>query len=157
MRKDWTKIRNFYITHEDISLRDIAKKFKVSMGAISEHSKAEKWVELKEAKRNEIETAVEQKTTEKIIDRKVAANELHNELYEKGLKVASKLLDMYMQELEAPKKKKKLANAYNLDFVMKAIANAQKGQRLILNIGANDTEDTEPDVKIIKGLDDDKI
>lgn len=157
MRKDWTKIRNFYITHEDISLRDIAKKFKVSMGAISEHSKAEKWVELKEAKRNEIETAVEQKTTEKIIDRKVAANELHNELYEKGLKVASKLLDMYMQELEAPKKKKKLANAYNLDFVMKAIANAQKGQRLILNIGANDTEDSEPDVKIIKGLDDDKI
>lgn len=156
MRKDWTKIKNFYITHE-ISLRDIAKKYKVSETAVMNHSRKEGWTELKEAKKSEIDAQVEQRTTEKIIDRKVAANELHNELYEKGLKVASKLLDMYMQELEAPKKKKKLANAYNLDFVMKAIANAQKGQRLILNIGANDTEDTEPDVKIIKGLDDDKI
>lgn len=158
MRKDWAKIKSYYITHEEVSLRDIAKKYKVSESAVMEHSKAEGWVETKEKKRIEIAAEVEQRATEKIINRKVAANELHNELYDKGLKVAEMLLDMYMQELKNPdKRKKKLANAYNLDFIMKAISNAQKGQRLSLNIGVEDTPDSQPEVHIIKGLDEDKI
>ena len=40
---------------------------------------------------------------------------------------------------------------------MKAISNAQKGQRLSLNIGVEDTPDSQPEVHIIKGLDEDKI
>ena len=112
MRKDWAKIKSYYITHEEVSLRDIAKKYKVSESAVMEHSKAEGWVEAKEKKRIEIAAEVEQRATEKIINRKVAANELHNELYDKEM-----LLDMYMQELKNPdKRKKKLANAYNLDL-----------------------------------------
>ena len=63
-----------------------------------------------------------------------------------------------MEELESGKKKTS-ANAYNLDFVTKAIANAQKGQRLSLRI--DDTEDLndkkEPEVFVIKGLDLDRI
>lgn len=153
MRKDWKAIKNYYISH-NISLREIAKKYKVSESAVNEHSKAENWVEAKEKKQSEIAAKVEQKTTEKIIDRKVAANELHNELFEKGLKVAEMLLNMYMSELANPKiEKKKLANAYNLDFVMKAIANAQRGQRQALNIAKDVGDNIEPEVRVINGID----
>ena len=153
MRKDWIKIKNYYITHE-ISLEELAKKYKTSVGSVNKHCRVEKWVELKKAKSQEINNKVAEKITEKIVDRKVAANELHNELFEKGLKVAEMLLNMYMSELANPKiEKKKLANAYNLDFVMKAIANAQRGQRQALNIAKDVGDNIEPEVRVINGID----
>ena len=63
------------------------------------------------------------------------------------------LLNMYMAELTDEKtKKKKLANAYNLDFVMKAIANAQKGQRQALCIDKENSSAEEPEIRIISGI-----
>ena len=40
---------------------------------------------------------------------------------------------------------------------MSAITKCQKGQRMSLNIEAEDTGAVEPEVRIIKGLDIDKI
>ena len=92
-------------------------------------------------------------TKKSVIDKKVAANEKHNELFSKGLEVAELLLNQYLSELHEGKKKTK-ASAYNLDFVMKAIANAQKGQRLSLNIDKEETvTKTEPELRIINGID----
>lgn len=156
MKHDWIKIKNYYLTHE-ISLEELSRKYKVSKSTLTKRSANEKWSGLKEAKRIEIETKANEKITNQEVDRKVQANEKHNELYNKGLEVAELLLDVYLQELKSGKKTKK-ASAYNLDFVMKAIANAQKGQRLSLKIDdSEDLANKEPEVFVIKGLDLDKI
>ncbi len=152
MRNDWIKIKNYYIHHE-ISLEELAKKYKVSTSAVNKHCRLEKWVEKKEEKKKEIDKEVAEKTKKSVIDKKVAANEKHNELFSKGLEVAELLLNQYLSELHEGKKKTK-ASAYNLDFVMKAIANAQKGQRLSLNIDKEETvTKTEPELRIINGID----
>lgn len=156
MKYDWIKIKNYYLTHE-ISLEELSKKYKVSISTVRLRSSKEKWVDQKNKKRIEIEQKLDEKTTKQVVDRKAKANEKHTELYTKGLKVAELLLNQYLQELQEGKKKTK-ATAYNLDFIMKAIANAQKGQRLSLNIEAEDSESVkEPNVMVIKGLDIGKI
>ena len=156
MKNDWIKIKNYYI-HHSISLEDLAKKYKVSESAVRKHSFKEKWSDLKKEKATEIEQAVIKKTTKTEIDKKTRANELHTELYNKGLEVANMLLDEYIRDLKEGKKKTK-ANAYNLDFIMKAISNAQKGQRLSLSISdKEEIEHTEPEITYIAGLDVDKI
>lgn len=156
MRNDWIKIKNYYLSHE-ISLEELSKKYKVSTSAVNKHCRLEKWVEQKNKKKQEIDKKVSEKVINQEVDRKVQANEKHNELYNKGLEVAELLLDVYLQELKSGKKTKK-ASAYNLDFVMKAIANAQKGQRLSLKIDdSEDLANKEPEVFVIKGLDLDKI
>ncbi|MCR5266778.1 MAG: hypothetical protein K6E29_09350 [Cyanobacteria bacterium RUI128] len=157
MRKDWIKIKNYYLAHE-ISLEELSKKYKVSTSAVNKHCRLEKWVEQKNAKKQEIDKKVAERVINQEIDKKVRANEKHTELYNKGLEVAELLLNTYLEELKSGKKTKK-ANAYNLDFVMKAIANAQKGQRLSLRIDDSGELETnkEPEVFCIKGLDVDKI
>ena len=134
-------------------VRELAKKYKVSTSAVNKHCRLEKWVEKKEEKKKEIDKEVAEKTKKSVIDKKVAANEKHNELFSKGLEVAELLLNQYLSELHEGKKKTK-ASAYNLDFVMKAIANAQKGQRLSVNIDKEETvTKTEPELRIINGID----
>jgi hypothetical protein len=155
MRTNWKDIRTYYI-HHDITLEECAKKFNVNLRTMQNYSSKEKWVDLREKKREEISLKSEEKITEQAVNRKIAANEIHNELYQKGLEVAKLILEGYLRDLKEGKKRTN-ANAYNMDFIMKAIANAQKGQRLCLNIGAEDNADSQPEVYIIKGLDEDKI
>lgn len=150
-KNDWIKIKNYYI-HNSISLEDLAKKFKTSYSAVRKHCYKEKWVEQREVKAAEIEQEVAEKTKQSAVDRKVAANEKHTELFDKGLKVAELLLNQYLAELQEGKKKTK-ASAYNLDFIMKAIANAQKGQRMSLNIVEGEGETShEPEIMYIDGI-----
>jgi glutathionylspermidine synthase len=157
MRKDWIKIKNYYLTHE-ISLEELSKKYKVSISTLTKRSAKEKWSELKADKRKEIEAKAEEKITNQVIDEKVRANKRHNELYTMCLDVAEKILNKYMAELESGKKKKISATAYNLSFVTKSISDAQKGQRLSLKIDdSEDLANKEPEVFVIKGLDLDKI
>lgn len=151
MRKDWIKIKNDYITHE-ISLEELAKKYKVSVGAVNKHCRLEKWVEQKKAKSQEINDKVSEKITEKTVNRKVAANEKSIEQFDKLSKIIDMTLESYMNQKDKTKIK-----PYNLDYLASIITKIQKGQRLSLNIGANDSTDSAPEVMIIKGLDDDKI
>jgi 4-hydroxy-L-threonine phosphate dehydrogenase PdxA len=155
MRNDWIKIKNYYI-HHSISLEDLAKKFKLSKTIVAKHSREEGWVKLKQEKLPEIDRKVAQQTVKTIVDRKVKANERHNELFDKGLEIAELLLNQYLSELREGKKKTK-ASAYNLDFIMKAIANAQKGQRQALNIDKEIAQDVEPEIRIINGINLDQI
>ena len=127
-KRNWAKLKAEYCT-TDISIRAIAKKYGIPYSTVN---------------------------IEKEIDRKVKANELHNELYDKGLDVANMLLEKYMQDLREGKKRTG-ATAANLDYLMGAIQKAQKGQRMSLNIDNNDVIDVEPEVRIISGLDTDKI
>lgn len=154
MRKDWGKIKNYYITHE-ISLIELAKKYGVSNSAINEHCSKEKWVQLKQKKQREINAKVEAKLTEKEIDKRVRANELHTELYDKGINIISMILDKYEKDLKDGKKRCG-ATATNMDYLMSAVAKCQKGQRMSLNIDG-EVGELEPEVAIIKGLDIDKI
>ena len=127
MKNDWIKIKNYYLTHE-ISLEKLAKKFKCNPATVRKRSATENWVDLKKEKSNEIATKTEQKITECEINKKVAANTLHTELYDKGLEVVNLLLEMYMNDIKEGKKKTK-ASACNIDYLMSAVAKAQKGQR----------------------------
>jgi DNA-binding MurR/RpiR family transcriptional regulator len=154
MKNDWIKIKNYYI-HHSISLEDLAKKYKVSASSVNKRCRKEGWVKLKEEKQQEIDKKVSEKIEKSEVDRKAKTNELHNELYNKGLEVANMLLDEYIKDLKEGKKKTK-ANAYNLDFIMKAIANAQKGQRLSLNIDKEEQTE-EKEITIVEGLDIRKI
>ena len=125
------------------------------MACLSKHCSEEKWVELKQKKHDEISIKAEQKITQREIDKKVAANELHTKVYGKGLKLLDKLLDMGVEELKSlkPGKKIKIATPHNLNLIMQAIANAQKGQRLALNIDDKDVfKDVEPEIAIIQGI-----
>lgn len=152
---DWAKIKNDYVLKK-MSIRKLCEKYNVSLSAVRDHSRKENWVQLRKEKQH----IIEEKTTQKIIesesDKRAIANDKHTELFDKGLKVAELLLDKYLEDLKSGKKKTQ-ANAYNLDFVMKAIANAQKGQRISLKIDANDDIDTTPEINVIEGLNIDKI
>ena len=155
MKYDWKKIRNYYI-HHNVTLEETAKKFKVSIRTLQTHSSKEKWIDAREKKREEIASKSEEIITKKEIDKKVKANELHTELYDKGLAVANLILDNYLASLLSGQKRKG-ATATNLDYLMSAIQKCQKGQRMSLNIEAEDTGATEPEVMIINGLDIDRI
>lgn len=156
MRKnDWIKIKNYYI-HHNISLEDLANKFKVSKSAVFKHSRLENWVGQKESKDREIDKEVSKKLKETEIDEKVKVNKRHNELANKCLDIAEKLLNDFRDDLESGKKKR--ATPFNLEFIMKTIANAQKCQRLALSIDNKDTKVIEePEVHIINGIDIKKI
>lgn len=157
MKIDWIKIKNYYITRS-VSLEEIAKKFKVSMSAVKMHCREEGWVKEKENKKSEIDQTVNQKMTEKEVNRKVAENERHIELYDNGLKIVEGILRLYMQKLEISDVNRVKVSPDALEKVFSCIEKAQKGQRLALNIGADDSEEKKDDeIKIIEGLNEDKI
>lgn len=80
---DWNKIKTEYVTG-DISIGALAKKHKLSKSQVGNHSRAEKWVELREQHRNKISAVTESKTIQKAVNYKDA-------LYSLAYKVASQL------------------------------------------------------------------
>lgn len=158
MKNDWKKIKTEYINSE-ISLADLAKKYKVSKQSVFLHSSKEKWTEAKAKNCKEIEEKLQQKTQERVVSDKVAAVNTEIRVVNKVLKVAENLLNNYLQDIESGKKVAK-STAYNIEAIMKTISNAQKAQRISLGIdNKNDSgsEVVEPEVHIIKGLDINKI
>lgn len=152
------KCRLEYVT-TDISVKALADKYPVSYHTLKEYAARDKWLKQRMDKKKLIYEKTEEKTTERIIDRKVAANEKHIELYDKALEIADLILAKYMEDLHSGKGfNKTQANAYNLDFITKAIKNAQSGQRLAMSIKEDNTEEaTEPEIMVIEGLDMGKI
>lgn len=67
---DWNAIRQEYITDESSSYRKLAQKYGVSLGAITRHSQAEGWQDLRERVKNETIT----KSVEKISEEQAEAN-----------------------------------------------------------------------------------
>ena len=153
-KNDWIKIKNYYTTHE-VSLEEVAKKYKVSPSAVNKHCRLEKWVEEKAKKRQEIDKRVSEKLVEKEVNKKVQANEKHTELYDKGINIISMILEKYENDLKEGRKRTG-ATATNMDYLMSAVTKCQKGQRLSLNI-EEEVGEVEPEIFVVKGLDMDRI
>ena len=71
---DWNAIRQEYITDESSSYRKLAQKYGVSLGAITRHSQAEGWQDLREQVKNEtitksVEKISEERRTESCLPR----------------------------------------------------------------------------------------
>jgi len=152
---DWNKIKNDYVFN-NFTLRGLADKYGINLSNLSAHCKKEKWIELREEKQNEIKTETERKLRDKEIARRVAVNEEHIQLYNDGLEVVKNILQVY-QDQSAEFKRRGNVNPFNLEKIFSCIEKAQKGQRLALNIDAEEVTEKEPDVFIIKGVDTDKI
>ena len=158
-KRNWAKIKAEYCT-TTISVTKLAQKYKIPYSTLNQRALREKWTSQKEEVLRDIDAEVDadalQKAKQKEIEKKVKANELHTELYDKGLEIANLILENYKRDLHEGKKRTG-ATASNLDYLMSAIQKCQKGQRMSLNIESEDTGSTEPEVMIINGLDIDKI
>lgn len=152
---DWLKAKQDYLLN-NLSLRDIADKYKVGLTSVAKHSTEDNWVKAKEEKQKEIETKVLQKKTETEIERRLKANEEHNRLYEESAEVIDWLLQEF-KKAQQNKKKKPNSIAFALEKTLNCIEKVQKGQRLALKIDVNDGEETEPEVFVIRNLDEDLI
>ena len=78
----WDRIKNEYIVG-DTSYRKLAKKHKVSLSAIVEHSAKEKWQELRQEARNRAATITVQKTADAISECAEIAEELKLRLFKR--------------------------------------------------------------------------
>lgn len=152
---DWNKIKNDYVFN-NFTLRGLKEKYNISLSSVRDRCKAENWVELREEELHRIDTETTQKLRDKEIARRVAVNEEHIQLYNDGLEVVKNLLQVY-QDQSAEFKRRGNVNPFNLEKIFSCIEKAQKGQRLALNIDAEEVTEKEPDVFIIKGVDTDKI
>lgn len=160
-KHDWDKYREEYI-YSNCSLPDLVKKYGVSLSQLGLRASKEKWVELREAKREEIKKEVEKISTESEIERRRKLNETHLALYDESLELVRSLLDdykEYQRRVKAGELKKSLS-PFNLEKIFICLEKAQRGQRLALGCDSKkdiEEEKTEPEVKYIANLDIDKI
>ena len=158
-KRNWAKLKAEYCT-TTISIRKLAEKYDIPYSTVNQRVMREKWTAEKQENLIDIDAEVEraaiQNAKEKEIEKKVKANEIHTELYDKGLEIADMILQKWRDDLKEGKKRTG-ATATNLDYLMSAIQKCQKGQRMSLSLETLDTGDTEPEVTIIEGFDMQKI
>lgn len=86
MAADWRKIKHDYLNN-NITQRELAQKYGITLRQISNHATAEKWVQEREQHRNKIAAKIQRKAEEKISDKE-------SEIFA----IKSKLkLDFYLQ------------------------------------------------------------
>lgn len=154
-RHDWTEIKNDYVINE-LSQPEICKKYGVSVSQLGLRAKKENWLQERKEKKRQIEENVKKKAIKNEVDRRVAINEEHIELFNQGLDLVRSILEEY-KDFQAQKKEGGV-NPVLLEKLFNCIEKGQKGQRLA--IGADKEEnidDKPPEVKYIIGLDIDKI
>ena len=69
-KTDWIKIKNEYI-NTGISQRKLAEKYGISVSTLTKRANKEKWQQAKETQCKKIETALQQKTADKIVKSEV--------------------------------------------------------------------------------------
>lgn len=67
MSVDWAKIKTEYI-NENITQRELAEKYGVTLRQISNHATAEQWVQERERYRDNLSTEIQQRAAEKKAD-----------------------------------------------------------------------------------------
>jgi hypothetical protein len=159
-KHDWDKYREEYI-YNGLSLPDLVAKYGCALSYIGKIASKENWVEQREQKRKEIKKEVERKSTQNEIDRRVAINEQHLQLFNQGLDLVVSLLEEYkeFQERRRLGVEDKQLNPVLLEKLFNCIDKGQKGQRLALGCDnkKDDEEENTPKVFYIKNLDRDKI
>ena len=152
MKPKWDEIREYYITHPECSHKDLVKKFDITMSALRDRSVKEKWVAKREAYQSEVRAEVERKSKEQEIQRRLAANEKHNNMYDKLLSAAENLLAVF-EEAGETKKFNRATTAANLAYLAEVVQKAQKGQRTALNMNDESSQDTSPQINfVIEGI-----
>lgn len=158
-KHDWDKMREEYI-YNGLSQPDLCKKYGVSVSQIGKVAKAQEWVKLRDSKKREIQEEVEKKNTQNEIDRRVAINEEHLELFKQGLNLVKSILKEYEDyqnkikngETDIP------LNPANLEKIFNCIDKGQKGQRLALGLDKKEeAEEKAPEIRYINNLDISKI
>ena len=95
-----------------------------------------------------------------IQEQKKLINDKHIKFYDKTLSILEFILDKSSGELtradieflDMPKN-----SIATIDFLISAIGKVQKGQRLALGLSEDSSENTEPVINIIEGLNKEKI
>lgn len=152
MKPKWDEIREYYITHPECSHKDLVKKYDITMSALKDRSVKEEWVAKREAYQTEVRAEVERKTKEREVQRRLAANEKHNEMYDKLLAAAENLLSVF-EEAGETKKFNRATTAANLAYLAEVVQKAQKGQRTALNMDTEQETDSSPRLKfVIEGI-----
>lgn len=152
---DWIKLKNEYLT-TNISLRGLAEKHGIPWNTVNSRSNKEKWASEKGKVQSKIEADTKQKAINKEIERKTLLNEQHISLYNEGLDVVTELLAVYKATAQQRKKRGNV-NPFNLEKIFQCIERAQKGQRLALNMDDEKTEEKEPEINTIDGINISKI
>lgn len=67
MSVDWAKIKTEYI-NGNITQRELAEKYGVTLRQISNHATAEQWVQEREQHRDKLSTEIQQETDKKTVD-----------------------------------------------------------------------------------------
>lgn len=119
-RINWATIRTDYVAHPELTLEDLAKKYNVSIDAISSHSSVGKWPEI----RRTTQKRIQEKAIQKLIDN--SANELAR-INAINLEFANRLQEKLIALAE---------NVTSIDDVRKAsvaFENIYNIQRKILN------------------------
>lgn len=88
---DWAKIKAEYIADQSASYRSLARKYGVNLTRLAGVAKKEKWIELRERKRNKTETAVVDACATKEAEKAI-------KIYE----AADMALDVIMARLRGP-------------------------------------------------------
>lgn len=93
VKKDWNKIKKYYVSHPEVSVADIAKKYDLSVSTITWHASREKWTDARESYKKKFDEKLEEKLLEENVNRTAARLIEINE-------VADKLLEKLSQAVE---------------------------------------------------------
>ena len=91
---DWSKIKTEYIT-TNISYRELSEKYGISLRNLGERASKEKWVELRQQKRDKITTKIVDADIKKQVDRYARMLDLTDKLMDR-IEQSIKELDMHM-------------------------------------------------------------
>mgnify|MGYP004497769233 CR=1 FL=1 len=153
---DWEKIKQYYIKN-DITLEELAKKFKVSVLTVNKESSKGKWKQAKRDFAQEVVKKSQERLLNSEIEKRVAVNDKHIQLSDCGLTLAERYLEEALEEVN--KRGKRKQSPYTLKAIMETIAIAQKIQRTALSMDKEEEkEETQaPKFKMIEGVNEDDI
>lgn len=103
MDADWKIIRNEYISDESSSYRKLAKKYGVSVTAITKHSQDEDWIGQRQQLKDKTITKSIEKLSEKTADKLSRVSDLTDRLLDKLEKAIEELDIQLAKEVEKVK------------------------------------------------------
>lgn len=154
----WDRVRVLYLKGETPeAIAKMFPEFRISENQIRKRMSIEGMT----AKKKALDFRIADHAMNIIEDEKVRVNNECIRLFNTGAEVISALLENYKTELAkggSISKGQARATAYNADMLMSGVTKIQKGLRVAYGMDENGKlQEKEPEVLVIKGLDEDKI
>lgn len=151
---DWDEAREYYVQDKDVSLRSVAKKYKVSLRTVAVWAKKQNWVVLRQEselkKTKDIEKAYGKETPEQ-------TNKRHRRTYLEAqafIRNNMALASNYMRDTYAAAKKngttidkRDMYSAQNVKYMVEALKIALDGERVTLDLQTNSATKSQKEVK----------